>query len=662
MRAVFAVLWITSTVLFTACSSTPGGEFRTSTEDLKSLPAEVQAFVLQEEFDSARLSPTGKYLAVSYIRNGHATLAIMERATIKITAAVDLDQDFIIKHVMWAGPNRVVVDAVNAPGMLMDNVHYYQRIYAMDADGKNKRRIYPEGCGIGRECIVLTGSFSRIMSEDIFEGRYLIVQESKYGANLNQREILRKIDVFTGDHTILDHANLVEGDYEIDNAGSARVMKSMDESRKVTLYARDLKNNSWNQIKWASGDGEGFYGLRFSKDNRNFYFLNPNEEGFLTLYRAEFDEQGLFKKIQVEFSPKGSDIFNVVFDKNDKVPLYADYGWGLPKRKYLSATPVTRTLAELDKAFPGEKVDLIDHRGDEMLLSISSDTHPGAFYIYDLKAQAVRKLLSANPKVDPKKVVPSRHVVIKARDGVLLHAYLYVPSGAKGPRPLLINIHGGPFGVAERWGYSAWDQLFVSQGYAVMRVNFRGSGGAGVKFERLGYKNLGTTMQADIADTAQWAIDKGFAQKGKVCTMGGSYGGYSAVMSAILYPDLFKCALGWGGVYDWNTLTSQNDAQLFNRSLKYWEQRLPNTFEERARQSPVTRAAELKANLFIVHGINDRRVPIQQARALKGALESAGKPFRYYEYDDVGHWFKDQARKDDFYARSLEFFKEQLPQ
>lgn len=658
MRALFLICLAS---FLTACASAPSvtSSPTAPTGDLKTLTPELQAFVLKPEFESVRLSPDAKYLAVSYMRDGHPTFAIMDRATMKITAAVDLEEGFIIQKTLWATPQRVVVVALYSPGRLSNNDHNYQRIYALNVDGTNKRRIFPEGCAIGRECVVATGSYSRVLSEDIFEGKYIIIQESKNGVNLNTRDILRRVDIFTGDHQIVDNSYLQMGEYEIDNTGSARVMKSIDKQRKYSLFSRDLKSDEWKQITVGAQELDRFGGLGFSKDNRRFYFVNDNAYGFLSLYCAQFDSASQLEKIEPEYLADKSDMLSIKWDEKEKLPLYVDHGWGFANRKYLVDIPLTKTLKELDNAFPGEKVDLVDHVGDEMLLQIRSDVRPPVFYIFDSKSQAVRKLLASNSKVDATKVIPSKHVTIKARDGVVLNAYLYIPPG-KGPHPLLINIHGGPFGIAERWGFSGEDQLFASQGYAVMRVNYRGSGDAGREFEKLGYRKLGTTMQADIADAAKWAIAKGYAKKDKICTFGGSYGGYSAVMSAMLYPELFKCAMGWGGVYDWNTLTSQNDAQLWERSLKYWEDRLPKTPEERAKQSPVALAKNLSSHLYLVHGINDVRVPIQQARSLKSELENAGKAFQYREYADVGHWFSDQPRLDDYYARALEYFATQL--
>lgn len=654
MRCLAVVLFS----LLSACATTQQ-DHEKAAKDFKSVPADLLPLISRAEFETIRLSPDGKYLAATYHRKGGITFAILDRTSMKVTGAVDLDDDFDIGSVLWATPTRVVISVYQSDGYLKKEAISKQRIYAMNVDGTQSMRIYPEGCGIGRECVSWTASDSRFASKRVFEGRYIILEERKAGV-VNVRSILRKVDIFTGRTELADNSYVELGSYEVDNSGNPRVKISWNLNSESTIYTRGPNESRWNEMKWAGATKEGITTIGFSKDNRTLYFSGPTINGMAGLYSASFDDKGSLLKVSDMFSDHNSDIQYVYFDQEDLVPYYVDYGLGKPQRKYLIDNQATRDLKELEKSFPGDIVHLVDRRGTEMLLDIESDVRPDTYYIYDSKVQAVRKLLSTNEKIDPATVVPSKHVVIKARDGVDLHAYLYLPKGAKGPVPMIVNIHGGPFGISEEWGFKGENEFFANLGYAVLRVNYRGSGLQGIKFERMGYRNLGTTMQYDIADSIQWAVKQGYAQAGRVCTYGGSYGGYSAVMSAMLFPQQIKCAVGWGGVYDWDSLAGENDARWSERSQNYWKKRLPLTQEERLKQSPISQAAALKANLFIVHGTSDARAPIEQARRLKDRLQSAGKTFQYLEYPDVGHWFDDGPMKSDYYARVAEFLKTQL--
>src|SRR5690606_16699958 len=107
------------------------------------------------------------------------------------------------------------------------------------------------------------------------------------------------------------------------------------------------------------------------------------------------------------------------------------------------------------------------------------------------------------------------------------------------------------------------------QGIAVLQVNFRGSGGYGDQFERAGYQKWGSDIQHDIIDATQYVIDQGFADKERICIVGGSFGGYSALQSAVLAPDMFKCAIGVAGVYDLELMFNEGDVANSRSGTSY---------------------------------------------------------------------------------------------
>jgi dipeptidyl aminopeptidase/acylaminoacyl peptidase len=91
--------------------------------------------------------------------------------------------------------------------------------------------------------------------------------------------------------------------------------------------------------------------------------------------------------------------------------------------------------------------------------------------------------------------------------------------------------HGGPHGIRDTWGFDEEAQLFANRGYAVLQVNFRGSGGYGIDFETAGYRHWGASMQDDVTDATRWAIEQGIAPADRICIYGASYGGYAALMA-----------------------------------------------------------------------------------------------------------------------------------
>ncbi|MCU0624694.1 MAG: prolyl oligopeptidase family serine peptidase, partial [Gemmatimonadaceae bacterium] len=130
-----------------------------------------------------------------------------------------------------------------------------------------------------------------------------------------------------------------------------------------------------------------------------------------------------------------------------------------------------------------------------------------------------------------------RPITLKARDGVELHGYITIPRGSDGKNlPMILHPHGGPHGPRDEWGFNPEVQFLANRGFAVMQINFRGSGGYGAAFEAKGYRNWGLTMIDDMTDAMSWAVQQGIADPNRLCTYGASYGGYAALQSVVREP------------------------------------------------------------------------------------------------------------------------------
>ena len=108
----------------------------------------------------------------------------------------------------------------------------------------------------------------------------------------------------------------------------------------------------------------------------------------------------------------------------------------------------------------------------------------------------------------------------------------------------MLFVHGGPHGIRDHWRFDPEVQHLANRGFAVLQVNYRGSGGYGREFLTSGFNHWGDLMQDDLTDGVNWAVDQGIADKERLCIYGASYGGYAAMMSAAREPELYKCAVG----------------------------------------------------------------------------------------------------------------------
>lgn len=194
--------------------------------------------------------------------------------------------------------------------------------------------------------------------------------------------------------------------------------------------------------------------------------------------------------------------------------------------------------------------------------------------------------------------------------------------------------------------FDYWTQFFVSRGWAVLQVNFRGSSGYGGDFLQAGFKRWGLEMQDDLTDAAQYAIDHAIANPERICIVGGSYGGYAALMGIVRTPELFRCAVSFAGVSDLRSLLEER-RQFLGYELGA-ERQLGSLWSDRNRlkaTSPVNHADKIRTPLLIVHGAEDRVVPVEQSRAIVQALKDPGfTRMRYVELPDGDHHL---SRQDD---------------
>src|SRR5690606_34355164 len=136
-------------------------------------------------------------------------------------------------------------------------------------------------------------------------------------------------------------------------------------------------------------------------------------------------------------------------------------------------------------------------------------------------------------------------------------------------------------------------QFLASHGYAVLQVNYRGSDGRGEDFGRAGWKGWGTTIQDDITDGVRWAIDQKLADPARICTYGASFGGYTALIQPVLNPGMYKCAIGYVGVYDLPLMreTDRNMGQS-KSTMRFFDGTLGTDLDALAKLSPAQRAAD----------------------------------------------------------------------
>jgi dipeptidyl aminopeptidase/acylaminoacyl peptidase len=298
------------------------------------------------------------------------------------------------------------------------------------------------------------------------------------------------------------------------------------------------------------------------------------------------------------------------------------------------------------------------------LVTSFNDHDPGTLRIFQARPpagqpdwQTIGRIREA---VAPEQMAAMDFQIIKARDGRDLPVWITRGGDAKGPRPAVVMVHGGPWMRGNNWRWHGWGQFLASRGYVVIEPEFRGSTGYGEEHFRAGLKQWGQAMQDDVTDALRWAQQQGLASD-KACIVGSSYGGYSTLMGLARDPGLYRCGAAWMAVSDLALMVQgswwvDDDGALARRLT------IPETVGDAqhdaamiAANSPVNLAARIQAPLLLAHGELDRRVPIEHAQRMRDALKAAGHPPEWITYPDEGHGFSKPEDLFDF-ARRLDAF------
>ena len=289
----------------------------------------------------------------------------------------------------------------------------------------------------------------------------------------------------------------------------------------------------------------------------------------------------------------------------------------------------------------------------------SSEYDRGSYHLFDTSQNSLKTLVSWLAEAKPSVQTIVDPISFASFDGEQVSGYMSHPDKQQA-MPLVVYVHGGPHGVRDYWRFDPTIQILGAHGFRVLQVNYRGSGGYGHRFKRIGYRKWGSDIQQDIISGVEWAIEQGHASADNICIIGGSFGAYSALQSSILRPDLFKCTVGTAGVYDLPLMHKEGDIpeQVFGDD--YLNDAVGNDMAELTRFSPVHNVDKLQSNVLIVHGTKDRRTPIEQANSLISAFNEAGFKHQYVELEGEGHGIFNDESREQHYRRLVQFLSDNL--
>ncbi|GAB3377482.1 S9 family peptidase [Lysobacter fragariae] len=622
---------------------------------------DIDAFLKEDQVERVRISPTGEYLAATMELDDATALIIRRRSDWKVTASVEFGKDQHINRVDWVNPGRLVMSMAYRQGRLEQPIPTGE-LYAIDADGgKVENLIGQRVAARGGDTRIQYKKVERVAALMIdplaADDRFILVQTFDFSDD--PLPSIEKLNVYTGQRAMLGKSPVRNADFITDAQGVVRFAQGYGEDLVNKLFYRDNQDAPWKLINDEAVSGHAEHALGLSADGRIAYLQVEHDKGPDAI--VAFDvATGERKEI---LRDAVSDPVEIFYRNGGVEPIGAKFMNGKPRLAFFDdSLPESRLYKSLGAAFAGNIPEISSSTADGKLALVraSSDRNPGDYYVFDREAKKADLLMSSRTWLAPDSLAPMQPISLTARDGLQLSGYLTVPVGSSGKGlPMVVLPHGGPFGARDYWEFNQETQLLAAAGYAVLQVNFRGSSGYGHAFSQAGARQWGGAMQDDLTDATRWATQQGVADPRRICIYGASYGGYAALMGVAKEPDLYRCAVGYVGIYDLPLRYTKGLTQEWGSGKTFLKDWIGEE-DAIAAVSPNRIADRIKVPVFLAAGGEDERAPLQHSKLMEAALNKAGVPVETLYYPTEGHGFYTPEHQREYYTRLLAFLSRHL--
>jgi dipeptidyl aminopeptidase/acylaminoacyl peptidase len=297
--------------------------------------------------------------------------------------------------------------------------------------------------------------------------------------------------------------------------------------------------------------------------------------------------------------------------------------------------------------------------GRHLTYSYSSAHVPGDGWIFDTETGATSRLTRSPHDLDPAALVAPALVRVPAHDGEQIPMYVFRPPGpGRGRRPVVLVMHGGPESQY-RPSFGAVTQYLVARGFAVLAPNVRGSSGYGKRYLALDDVEKRYDSIRDMASIHAWIAASDDLDPERVAIQGGSYGGYMVLAGLAFQPELWAagvCVVGMSSL-----VTFLENTASWRRAFREREYgSLEHHRDLLEELSPLNRLDAMRAPLFLIHGVNDPRVPVGEAEQIHAALRGRGVRSELAVYADEGHGLAKLRNRLDAYPRVADFLVDVL--
>ncbi len=423
------------------------------------------------------------------------------------------------------------------------------------------------------------------------------------------------------------------------------------------LYLLDVATGQKTKLGPPAADS-GWFEARFAADGKGAYLVSNGEGDFNQLAYLDFGSRKL-TPLRPELH---WDVDTIEVSPDGRFVAYLANEEGYGKLHVLDS----RSRAEVTlPAIENGVIGALKWRpaGHEIAYSLSAARSPGDVYSVNLDTrQADRWTRSETGGLDASQFSEPQLMHWKSFDGRSISGLLYpAPPRFSGPRPVIIDIHGGPEGQS-RPGYQGVRNYFLDElGVVYIFPNVRGSTGYGKTFLNLDNGLRREDSVKDIGALLDWIRTQPNLDSSRIMVTGGSYGGYMTLAVMTHYSDRVRCAVEIVGISNFHTFLEHTEAYRRDlRRVEYGDERDPKMRDFFETISPLNHADRVTKPMFIVAGRNDPRVHYTEGQQMTAALRGNHVPVWYLLADDEGHGYAKKKNRDFLNAATAEFVQQYL--
>ncbi len=421
------------------------------------------------------------------------------------------------------------------------------------------------------------------------------------------------------------------------------------------LFLYNVQTKELTEITKREAGKEEYYSasVHWAPDESAIYTLSDVGREFKAIWKYDIQKQ------------KGGYVFEYNWDVDNfavsedgkKLFIVLNENGSLTLRAYILSD-----MKEIPLSIPkGNVYDLdLDPTGELVVYSFGSAVQNRNIFTLDLKNGDIKQLTDMPMGVSKDILVRPEEIWFESFDGLKVPAFVYKPQNIEAGKklPVLIDIHGGPEAQAFN-GLNTINQFFVNSGFVVVIPNVRGSSGYGKTY--LSLDNIEKRMDSvkDMVSLREYLKTLSYVDENKIVLMGGSYGGFMVLAGLAFYPDLWAAGIDIVGIS--NFITFLENTAPYRRAIREAEY----GYLERDREllisiSPIHKADQIQASLMVVHGVNDPRVPFDEAKQVVEKVRSNGKEVEFLVYEDEGHGLGKLKNKFDAYPKMVSFLQRVL--